>query len=45
VFWTNLNARLAAQWPRITQTKPALPDAAQHNGIPGKLQYLEEDHK
>ena len=44
-FWTDLNSRLAAKWPRITAAKDPLPDAAEWNGRPDKLQYLEEDHK
>ena len=45
VFWTNLNRELAAQWPRITSVKPALPDAEHWNGQPNKLQYLDRGHK
>lgn len=44
-FWTELNTRLSAQWPRITQIKDPLPDAAEWNGRPGKLQYLVENYK
>lgn len=44
-FWKDLNTRLAAQWPRITKSKPPLPDAVEWNGRPDKLQYLEENHK
>lgn len=36
-----LNAELAAQWPVITEMKPALADAKEWEGVPNKLQYLE----
>ena len=36
-----LNAELAAVWPNITEMKPAPPDAAQWNGVPGKRKLLE----
>lgn len=45
VFWTELNARLALQWPKIIKSKDPLPDATEWNGRPGKLQYLEESYK
>lgn len=37
-----LNAELAEKWPLISQKKDALPDAANWDGIPDKLQYLEK---
>ena len=36
-----LNAELAQQWPNITQMKPAMPDAEEWNGKPGKLELLQ----
>lgn len=45
VFWTELNARLSQQWPRITEAKEALPDAAEWNGKANKLTLLEEYYK
>lgn len=36
-----LNAELAKTWPIISEVKPALPDADDWNGKPGKLHYLE----
>lgn len=36
-----LNEELAEVWPGITKKKKALPDAAEWDGVPGKLQYLE----
>ena len=36
-----LNAELAKQWPVITAKKDALPDAADWDGKPDKLQYLQ----
>lgn len=36
-----LNAELAAEWSVITEKKDALPDAAEWDGKPGKLDYLE----
>ena len=36
-----LNAELAKQWPVITEKKDALPDAADWDGKPDKVQYLE----
>ena len=44
-FWTELNRSLSARWPRITKAHDPLPDAAEWNGQPYKLQYLERDHK
>ncbi len=41
-FWVDLNARLAEKWPNITKKKDALPDAAEWDGKPGKLDLLEE---
>jgi ferredoxin len=37
-----LNADLAGKWPNITEKKEALPDAAEWDGVPDKLQYLEK---
>ena len=36
-----LNAELTQQWPVITEKKDAPPDAADWDGKPDKLQYLE----
>lgn len=36
-----LNAELAATWPVITEKQDALPDAAEWDGKPGKLELLE----
>jgi ferredoxin len=36
-----LNAELAGIWPNIKEMKPAPPDAAQWNGVPGKRKLLE----
>jgi len=36
-----LNAELAEKWPVITERKDPLPDAAQWEDVPDKLQYLE----
>lgn len=44
-FWTELNRSLASQWPRITKAHDPLPDAAEWNGRPDKLQYLERNYK
>jgi ferredoxin len=41
VKFISLNAELAQVWPVITQRKPPLPDAAQWDGVPDKLKYLE----
>jgi ferredoxin len=35
-----LNARLAPQWPVITQAREPLPDAEQWAAVPGKLPHL-----
>ena len=37
-----INARLAKQWPVITQKTAAPADADAWNGVDGKLKYLEE---
>lgn len=39
--FTTLNAELAKQWPVIAEKKPGLPDAAQWDGVKGKLKHLE----
>lgn len=39
--FTPLNAELAKQWPSLTRSKPAPPDADDWNGKPGKLPLLE----
>ena len=36
-----INADLSQEWPVITEMKEALPDAADWDGKPDKLQYLE----
>ena len=36
-----LNEELSRDWPVITQSKPAPDDAAEWEGVPDKLQYLE----
>jgi ferredoxin len=41
-FWVDLNKRLSAKWPNISKKKPALPDAAEWNGKPNKIDLLEE---
>ena len=41
-FWVDLNKRLSTKWPNITKKKSALPDAAEWNGKPNKLDLLEE---
>ncbi len=40
--YLELNARLARQWPVITQLKPALPDAQAWAGVADKRHLLEE---
>ncbi len=39
--FTALNAELAKEWPVLSEVKPAPADAAEWNGKPNKLQYLE----
>jgi ferredoxin len=39
--FVQINAELAKKWPVITEKKPETPGAAQWDGKPGKLQYLE----
>lgn len=36
-----LNAELVQDWPVLTEKKEPSEDAAQWDGVPGKLQYLE----
>ena len=36
-----LNAELSLEWPVITEMKDAPADAAEWEGVSGKLQYLE----
>lgn len=36
-----LNAELSRQWPVISAQKDPMPDAADWDGVPDKLQYLE----
>ena len=42
VFWTDLNKRLSNKWPGITKKKDPLPDHEKWNGVPDKLNLLEE---
>lgn len=42
VFWLDINTRLSKKWPNITRKKEALPDAAEWNGTPNKINLLEE---
>lgn len=42
MFWTELNTRLSRKWPNITERKEALPNASEWDGVPGKLNMLEE---
>lgn len=39
--FTQLNDELSRVWPNITEMKPAPDDAAEWDGVPNKLQYLE----
>jgi ferredoxin len=41
-FWVDINKRLSTKWPNITKKKSALPDAAEWDGKPNKLDLLEE---
>lgn len=41
VEFTKLNDELSRIWPNITEMKPAPADAAEWDGVPNKLQYLE----
>jgi ferredoxin len=36
-----LNAELAKSWPNITEIKPAPVDAADWEGVEGKIKFLE----
>jgi len=40
--FTELNAELAELWPVITEVKDALPDHETWDGVPNKLEYLEQ---
>lgn len=42
VMWHDLNKRLSLKWPNISKKKDPLPDHAEWNGKPGKLELLEE---
>ena len=39
--FTALNAELSPQWPVITEQRDPLPDAADWDGVEGKLEHLE----
>lgn len=41
VVFLKLNAELSQDWPVITEQKDPLPDHEEHDGKPGKLQWLE----
>jgi ferredoxin len=41
-YWTDLNARLALQWPVITKKKAPLPEAEEFKAIVDKRHLLEE---
>ena len=40
--FTEINARLAKQWPVINIKTDPLPDANEWDGVKGKIKYLEE---
>ena len=40
VQFIQINAELCQTWPNITEKKDALPDAAQWDGVEGKLKDL-----
>ena len=40
-IFAKLNGELAEIWPNITEQIAPPPDAAEWNGVEGKLQYLE----
>lgn len=40
--WRDINTRLSQKWPVITRKKDPLPDHAEWNGKPGKIDLLEE---
>lgn len=42
VKWVDINKRLSAKWPIITKKKDPLPDHAEWQGKPNKLDLLEE---
>ncbi|HEX5513862.1 MAG TPA: ferredoxin FdxA [Gammaproteobacteria bacterium] len=42
MHFLQLNAELSKQWPVLTERKEPLPDAAEWDGKPDKLQYLEK---
>lgn len=42
MHFLQLNAELSKQWPVLTERKEPLPDAADWDGKPDKLQYLEK---
>ena len=41
-FWYDTNKRLSVKWPVIYKKKSALPDAAEWDGVPDKINLLEE---
>jgi ferredoxin len=42
IFWTDINAKLAASWPVITKKKDPLPTAEEFKDIKDKRHLLEE---
>jgi ferredoxin len=42
MHFLQLNAELSKQWPVLTERKEPLPDAADWDGKPDKLQHLEK---
>lgn len=45
VFWRKINEDMSAKWPSITTKKDPLPDHAQWNGVPNKIDLLEDYKK
>lgn len=42
VFWRKVNEEMSVKWPSITTKKDPLPDHEQWNGVPNKIDLLED---
>jgi len=43
LVWIERNKELSTKWPKITKTKPALPEAEKYKDIPNKFELFEKE--
>jgi ferredoxin len=42
IEWIEHNKKYSEIWPKITEKKPALPEAEEFKNVPNKMQYFKE---